>query len=219
MKHFINRVQRQVLAGLILIVPFAITIVVAVFIYHLIDRFVGPLVMHIVPPTPEGEFGVAALAVRVVLTIVVTLLILFLAGFLSTTYVTHEIYQAGEQLVLRTPFVKTIYGTSKQLIHLVTSNKNNLFKQMALVEFPRPGSWTVAFVTGHTHLSGDPRQFVSVLVPHAPNPLSGFVLILPADQVRVLDVGVEDGIKMIMSGGVIIPDQLTARPLTNPTGN
>lgn len=216
MKHFISRVQRQVLAGLILIVPFAVTIIAAVFIYNLIDRFVGPLVDKIVPPPSAdiaGQIHLVAVSIRVLFTIFMTILMLYLAGFVSTTIVTHKFYEAGEQLVLKIPLVKTIYGTTKQIVHLVSIQKSMRFKRLALIEFPRPGILAVGLVTGETHIAGDPRRFVSVFLPTTPNPTSGFLLILPDDQVRAIDIGIEEGIKLIMSGGMIIPDMLTPQPL------
>ncbi len=175
MKHFLNRVQRQVLAGLILIVPFAVTILAAVFIYRLIDRFVGPLVDQFVAKPLPGESNPYAVGVRVVLTVVFTFLILYLAGFVSTTIVVHKFYEAGEQLVLKIPLAKTIYGTTKQIVHLVSVQNRERFKRLALIEFPRPGVFAVGVVTGETRVAGDPRRFVSVFLPTTPNPTSGYL--------------------------------------------
>ncbi|MEN6626318.1 MAG: DUF502 domain-containing protein [Candidatus Sumerlaeia bacterium] len=221
MNHFFHRAQRQVLAGLILIVPVAVTVLITIFAYNLINRFVGPLVDRMLYLWPLSAIAdqrtLIGTALKVLLSLLTTLTVLYLAGAITTTLFTHKLYTAGEQLVLRIPFVKTVYGTTKQLLHLITAGGGGRFKRMALVEFPRPGIFSVGFVTGETRLAGDPRRFVSIFVPKAPNPTNGFLIILPEEDVRILDIGVDDGIKMVMSGGVIIPPQVNPEPFSSST--
>lgn len=213
MKQFASRVQRQVLAGLLIIVPFAVTIMVAVFLYTFIDKIAGPVVRQILPQPEPGHFNLLAVAIHVLLTLLLTVLVLYLAGFVSTTFFTHELYLAGEQLVLKIPLAKVVYGITKQVLQLFSRDKGTRYKRIALVEFPREGMYSVGFVTNETHVEGDPRRFVSVFVPHTPNPMAGFLVIVSDDQVQTLDITVEEAIKLIMSGGVIMPGLLRHAPI------
>lgn len=217
MKHFAGRVQRQVFTGLILIVPFAVTILVAVFIYRVIDQFVGPIVRHVLRETAAQDPGALAIGIHIALTMTATVILLYLVGLAATTIAMRKLYGAGERLLSKNPFIKGVHGIAKQVFNPIASENKTRFKRMALVEFPRRGMWSVGFVTGETRLAGDPRRFVSVFIPHVPNPMTGFLIVLPDDRARTIDMGVEDGLKLIMSGGLSIPDMLTPAPLAAPS--
>ena len=216
MHPFLQRVQRRILAGLVLIVPIVVTAMVATFLFRTIDRFIGPLVDRLLAlllgePAP-GEWTLLRDTMRPMMTVLMTLLVLYFAGFVSTTLVTRKLYDLGEQILLRIPLIKSVYGLTKQIVDLVMNRDKRAFKQIVMIEYPRVGVHALAFVTGETFLLHDPRRYVNLFLPTTPNPTSGFMLILPDEQVRTLDITIEDGIKMIMSGGVITPDQLSHRP-------
>lgn len=216
MQHFFQRVQRRILAGLVLIVPIAVTIAVAAFIYASIERLVGPLVDQFtrIPflANLKDEEGHIRAELNVPLTLFLTFLLLYVAGFVSTTFVIRKLYGAGEQILLRIPFLKSIYGLTKQILDLVMSRDKGAFKQIVLVEYPKADSWAIGFVTGGTRLKGDPRPYVNLFVPTTPNPTSGFLLIVPREKVRTVNLSVEEGIKLIMSGGVISPAMIEHQP-------
>ncbi len=217
MQHFFQRVQRRILAGLVLIVPIAVTIAVAAFIYASIERVVGPLVDQFtrIPHLSnviKDEQGHIRAEFNVPLTLILTFLLLYVAGFVSTTFVIRKLYGAGEQLLLRIPFLKSIYGLTKQILDLVMSRDKGAFKQIVLVEYPKVDSWAIGFVTGCTRFKDDPRPYVNLFVPTTPNPTSGFLLLVPREKVRAVRLSVEEGIKLIMSGGVISPDLIDHHP-------
>ncbi len=214
MARALSRIQRRILAGLMLIVPIVVTTMVAAFLFRAINRFVGPIVemlFNYIGHADETQSLVYTLT-RVVFTILLTLLVLYFAGFVSATLVTRKLYELGEQILLRIPLIKSVYGITKQIVDLIMSRDKRAFKQVVLVEYPRPGMHALAFVTGETRLVEDPRLYLNIFIPTTPNPTSGFLLILPSEQVRNLDLTIEEGVKMIMSGGVITPELIIHRP-------
>ncbi|MBT3536868.1 MAG: DUF502 domain-containing protein, partial [Rhodospirillaceae bacterium] len=131
-------------------------------------------------------------------------------GFLTANIFGRTLLKVGEQLVNRMPVVRTIYGALKQVLETVLSQSSNSFRQAVLVEYPRRGIWTVAFVTGDTEgevarcLDDD---MVNIYVPTTPNPTSGFLLMVPRRDLIFLDMPVEDAAKYIISIGVIAPEE------------
>ena len=117
--------------------------------------------------------------------------------------------RTGERLVNRMPVVRSIYGAFKQILETVLSQSSNSFRQAVLVEYPRRGIWTVAFVTGETEGEGAQRlddEMSNIYVPTTPNPTSGFLLMVPRRDLIFLDMPVEDAAKYVISIGVIAPE-------------
>lgn len=201
--------RRRLLAGLVVIVPIAVTFAVSVFIYQFIEGFTGPLVGHLF----ELEFWRELFGpefrphrvFRMILTVLMVFLILYFAGLISTTVLMRKAYAYGEYLVLKIPLIKSIYGLSKQMIDLLASDKSENVRRMVMIEYPRPGIYAFAYATGRTRLS-DGRDMINLFLPTTPNPTSGFMLLLPPDQVWVVDLDAETGIKYIMTGGVVSPE-------------
>jgi uncharacterized membrane protein len=131
-------------------------------------------------------------------------LILYFAGAFAANFIGKRIIAFGEGIVERMPLVKTIYGTSKQLIHSATLPGKGAFKRVVLVPFPRTGSKALGFVTGSfTDKHG--RKLLSVFVSTSPNPTSGFVVLYPEEEVEDTPLSVEEGFKIIVSGGILTP--------------
>ena len=141
-----------------------------------------------------------------------SILVLVLAMLLTGVFVTNIFGQwwlkQWDRLMHRIPIVKSIYSSVKQVSDTLFSSSGNAFREAVLVQYPRQGSWTIAFVTGKPggevahHLPGD---FVSVYVPTTPNPTSGFFLMMPRSEVVVLDMSVDQALKYVISMGVVIP--------------
>jgi uncharacterized membrane protein len=218
-RGFLYRARRRILAGLVIVVPLVVTFFVASLAYQFLQRLVGPLL----DPAWDrllGQIFIQRSLIRTVVEAVVTLGVglglLYLCGLISTTFLTRWIFGMGEAVLLRIPLLKNIYSLTKQAIDLVMSKEKNAFKELVLIEYPRQGVYALAFVTGETRLSDGPGLHVNLFLPTTPNPTSGFMLILPEAQVRVIEMSIEEGVRLIMSGGVISPQELQLRPYHSP---
>jgi uncharacterized membrane protein len=136
-------------------------------------------------------------------------LIVLLTGIIATNFFGKRVILFWEAMLARVPVVKSIYYSVKQVSDTLFSDSGNAFRKALLVQYPREGSWTIAFLTGHPggdvvhHLKGD---YVSVYVPTTPNPTSGFFLMMPKKDIIELDMSVDEALKYIISMGVVTPD-------------
>ena len=140
---------------------------------------------------------------------ILTLLIIFLTGLATRNFIGKHVVLVWEAIVVRIPVVNTIYSSVKQVSDTLFSSSGNAFRKALLVEYPRRGCWTIAFLTGvpggdvKNHLQGD---YVSLYVPTTPNPTSGFFLMVPREDTIELDMTVDAALKYIVSMGVVAPD-------------
>jgi uncharacterized membrane protein len=139
---------------------------------------------------------------------VLTLLMIFLTGLLAANFIGQKLVGWWDKLLSRIPVVNSVYKSVKQVSDTLFAPNGNAFRKALLVQYPRQGSWTVAFLTGRPggdiprHLHG---EYVSVYVPTTPNPTSGFFLMMPAQDVVELDMTVDEALKYIISMGVVAP--------------
>jgi len=141
---------------------------------------------------------------------ILTLLIIFITGLATRNFIGRQVVSLWEGLLTRIPVVKSIYSSVKQVSDTLFSSSGNAFRKAVLVQYPRQGSWTIAFLTGvpggevKNHLQGD---YVSLYVPTTPNPTSGFFLMVPRADTVELDMSVDEALKYIVSMGVVAPEQ------------
>ena len=193
--------RRYLIAGLLVWVPLGITLWVLHFLLTSLDQ-----ILLVLPDAaqPRALFGFDIPGIGVL----VAFLILFATGVVAANFFGARLIRAWEAVLGRIPFVKSIYSSVKQVSDTLLSDKGQTFRKALLVEFPRPGSWTIAFQTGTPadavapHLPG---EHVSVYVPTTPNPTGGYFLMLPRAQVRELDMTVDEALKYIISMGVVSP--------------
>ncbi len=193
--------KRYLIAGLLVWVPLGITIWVVHWLLTSIDQILLVLPRNLQPRALIG-FDIPGLGV------VVAFLILLATGVVAANFFGQRVIRGWESLLGRIPFVKSIYSSVKQVSDTLLSKKGNAFRKALLVEFPRPGSWTIAFQTGTPAASVAPHlpgEHVSVYVPTTPNPTGGYFLMLPRSQVRELDMTVDEALKYIISMGVVAP--------------
>jgi len=193
--------RRYLIAGLLVWVPLGITIWVLHALVSALDQ-----TLLLVPESwrPEALFGFGIPGLGVLL----SFLILMLTGILAANFVGARLILLWEGLLSRIPFVKSIYSSVKQVSDTLLSEQGNAFRKALLVEFPHPGSWTIAFLTGTPAPSIAPllgEEHVSVYVPTTPNPTGGYFLIVPKSRVREVDMSVDDALKYIISMGVVAP--------------
>jgi uncharacterized membrane protein len=198
--------KRYFITGLLVLVPLVITIWVLKSLIGMMDQ---SLLLLPVGWRPETQLGFYIPGIGTLL----TLLIVLVTGVIATNFFGKRIILFWEGMLARVPVVKSIYYSVKQVSDTLFSDSGQAFRQALLVQYPREGSWTIAFQTGQpggdvaNHLQGD---YVSVYVPTTPNPTSGFFLMMPKKDVIELDMSVDDALKYIISMGVVTPDN---RPL------
>ena len=195
-------IKRYFITGLLVLVPLFITLWVLIVLIGLLDQSLWLL------PTswrPEALFGMSIPGLGALL----TLGVIFLTGVLATNFFGKRIIYFWEALLGRVPVVKSIYYSVKQVSDTLFADSGQAFRKALLVQYPRQGSWTIAFLTGKpggdvvNHLEGD---YVSVYVPTTPNPTSGFFLMMPRADVIELKMSVDEALKYIVSMGVVAPD-------------
>ena len=193
--------KRYLIAGLLVWVPLGITIWVLHFLVTSLDSI---LLLFPESARPEALFGFSIPGIGVV----VAFVILLGTGMLTANFLGLRVIRAWESVLVRIPFVKSIYSSVKQVSDTLLSPQGNAFRKALLVEFPHPGSWTIAFQTGNP--AGDVAarldgEHVSVYVPTTPNPTSGYFVIVPRTRVHELDMTVDEALKYIISMGVVAP--------------
>ena len=204
--------KRYFITGLLVLVPLFITAWVLATLIGLMDQ---SLLLLPLAWRPEAQFGHSVPGIGAIL----TLLIIFVTGLVATNFFGKQLIALWENLLGRVPVVKSIYNSVKQVSDTLFSDSGNAFRKALLVQYPREGSWTVAFLTGQpggdvsNHLKGD---YVSVYVPTTPNPTSGFFLMMPREDVVELDMSVDEALKYIISMGVVAPADKSPI-ITNPT--
>lgn len=196
-----TRLRNYFLTGLLVTAPPALTIYLAVLFVSFIDN----KVRHLIPEeyNPEQYLPFASPGLGVVIVIVA----LIVLGAFTTGYLGRLFVRIWERMWEKMPFVSGIYSTFKQLFETVFSKKSNAFRQVVLVEFPRKDVWTVAFVTSDVPyaLSNalNDNELISVYVPTTPNPTSGYWGMYRRQEVIPLNISVEDGLKMVISLGIV----------------
>lgn len=189
-------------AGILITAPIAITFYLAWLIIEWIDSKVTPLVPPIYNPETYLPFSIPGLGL-IIVCIALTLIGALTAGMLGRFWV-----RTSERILNRMPVIRSVYSAIKQIFETVLSNKSNAFREVVLFEYPRRGSWAMGFITGTTEgeiQDSTEDDVVNVFLPTTPNPTSGYLLFLPRRELVVLSMTVEEGIKMIVSGGIVTP--------------
>ncbi len=199
------RLRAYFFAGILITAPISITFYIAWNFIDFVDRQVTPLIPAAYNPKQWGVPGVGLLLVVVVLTLVGAIT----AGFVGRIWL-----RLSEAVVQRMPVLSGIYSAIKQVFETVLAQKSQAFREVVLIEYPRKGIWTIAFITGTTAgriaqpiAAETEGEMVNVFVPTTPNPTSGFLLFLPRSDIRLLDISVEDGLKLVISGGIVLPPE------------
>ncbi len=217
--------KKYLIAGLLVWLPLAVTIWVLQAVLGLLDGVFVWLLNGSQAVLPEGAHSFIELLRKIPgLGVIVMLIGLLITGVLATNVVGQWALRQGHQLLTRIPIVKSIYSSVQQVSDTLFSSSGNAFREAVLVQYPREGAWTIAFVTGKPggeaalHLPGD---YLSIYVPTTPNPTSGFFLMLPRTDVIALAMSVDDALKYVISMGVVAPStviEATPLPLRNSIG-
>jgi len=213
-------VKKYLIAGLLVWLPLAVTIWVLQAVLGLLDGVFGWMLTASQAVLPSATHApIEWLRSIPGLGVVMMVLGLLLTGMFATNMVGQWSLVQGHRLMTRIPIVKSIYSSVKQVSDTLFSTSGNAFRQAVLVQYPRAGAWTIAFVTGKPggeaahHLHGD---YLSVYVPTTPNPTSGFFLMVPRSDVILLAMSVDEALKYVISMGVVAPPMSRAAPRTPP---
>lgn len=193
--------RRYVIAGLLVWVPLVITVVVIRALVGFMDQS-----LLLLPPEwrPEALLGYPIPGLGLVLTVT----IVFVTGLLAANIFGRRIVSAWESLLARIPLVRSIYSAVKQVAETLFAANGEAFRKVLLIEYPRRGIWTLAFQTGTATQEIQQRteaEVITVFVPTTPNPTSGFIMMLPRNEVMELSMTVEEALKLVVSLGVVGP--------------
>jgi uncharacterized membrane protein len=198
----VTRLRAYFLTGVIVTAPIGITI----FLVWQFISFLDDQVDNLLPPQYNPEtylpFTLPGLG------LLVTLAFLTLVGMLTAGFAGRSLIRLGERLLSRMPVVRSVYGTLKQIFETVLAESSRSFREVVLIEYPRRGIGAIGFVTGPTRgevQSKAEEELVNVFLPTTPNPTSGFLLFVPKRELIPLDMTIEEGMKMVISGGIVAP--------------
>jgi uncharacterized membrane protein len=196
------KLRSYLLSGLLVMAPIVITLYIVGIIVTFADNFLKALIPSHYLPNYYLPFDIPGLG------LIAVILLLILIGALVTGFFGKLLVHLSERLLHKTPVVRSIYSGVKQVFVSLLESKSSTLKQVALIEFPRKGIWALGFVTGTTkgEVQEDTEEEVlNVFVPTTPNPTSGFLVFIPRKEITFLEMTVEEGIKMVISGGIITP--------------
>ena len=205
-RSYLSRLRNYFLTGIIVTAPIAITFAVAMWVINWIDSKIVPLIPAAYNPQAilQNYTGLHVPGIG----LVVVLIGLTLIGFLAAGLLGRFIVRIGENLLNRMPIIRSIYGALKQIFETVLRSSSRSFREVALIQYPRQGIWALGFIT--TSTTGEVQNeikedVVNVFLPTTPNPTSGFLLFVPRKDVIVMNMSVEEAIKMIVSAGIVTP--------------
>lgn len=199
----LQRLRRTIMAGLTIIAPLWVTGWVLKTLFNWADGFSAPLIRQMAKPLGYPEFHIPGLG------FVLTFVILWGVGAFAANVVGRSLLRYGRGALEGLPLVRTIYAPVQQLMETLTSPSKAGFEKVVLVEYPRTGLWTLGFLAGDVPREAEAVPAHSIFVPTAPNPTTGFMLIVPPEQLRPTELGVEEALKMIVSAGVVVPPALS----------
>ncbi len=190
--------KKYFIAGLLVVVPLIITYSVLKALFEALDGLLQPVIHKL------AGFYVPGLGV------ITTFVLIILAGILTHNLVGRKLYGLWERLLASVPLIRPIYSATKSLIESTTASKSGSFQEVVLVEYPRPGSYAIGFVANRlqVEIDGTMRHCASVFVPSPPTPFAGPSVIMPIEQVQLLDITFEQALKFVVSGGVAAPATL-----------
>jgi uncharacterized membrane protein len=196
------RLRNYFLAGILATAPVSITVYIAWRFIAWVDEGVFALLPPEYNPKTYLPFSIPGIG------LIIALVGITLVGAITAGLLGRLMRQLMEAVVNRLPIIRTIYNLIKQVTETALANRAQAFRECALVEYPRKGSWTVGFITGKTAkefeaLTGE--EMVNVFVPTTPNPTSGFLMFIPRREVHILDMSVEDALKLVISLGLVLP--------------
>jgi len=197
-RQFIETVRRMFISGIIVTVPIIVTFIVLNFLFEQVDGILEPTLRRLLGYSIPG-MGLLA-----------TIVLILLAGLLARNVVGSRLFSFGELLFVRTPLVRAVYSAAKQLVEAVALPSRKVFDRAVLIEYPRKGMYAIGFAAARTRVPSGPvtGEMIAVFIPSTPTPVTGFVVMVPTDEVFEIDATTEEIIKALVSGGIATPPVL-----------
>ena len=183
-----KQLRKSFFTGLLVVIPIGATIYILIFLIEILNDLL---------PFSFLPYGTG---------IVLTIILITLVGFMTTNFIGKRLIEGGEQVIFRIPLVKNVYAAVKQISDAMLSSPGKKYRRVVLIEYPRKGIYTLAFVTGIAKgeiQNKTTSNVINLFVPTTPNPTSGFYLMVPENDVIDLDISVEDAFKLLISGGMV----------------
>ncbi len=202
-KNIFQKTRRYFFTGLAVTAPIGITVYLSVIFINLIDNNVKDLVPSKYNPDTYLPFNIPGTG------LIVAVISLILIGFFTAGIFGRFFVRVGENIINKLPVVRSIYNALKQIFQTILGSSSKAFREVVLIQYPRKDLWAVAFITSET--KGEVKaklknKSVNVFLPTTPNPTSGFLLFVPSKDVIRLKMNVEEGMKLVISGGIITPE-------------
>ncbi len=201
-QSFLGSVRSAFGRGLVVLVPVVITLVVLNIMFNTIDRIISPIFDLILERHIPG------------LGFITMILLILFVGLLSRNLIGRALFKFFERVLFTIPLARNIYSAMKDLFSAFgIGGKGKSFRQVVLLEYPRHGIWTIGFVTNEVVIesSSNEQKLISVYILNPPNPTSGVLALVPQKNLQVLDISVEDGLKFVLSGGIVTSGMLTIK--------
>jgi uncharacterized membrane protein len=197
-KQIGRRLRIQFGAGILVVVPIIIAILILVWLFNYIDNIAQPVAESLLGRTIPGlGFGILVL-------------LIYLTGVVATSLIGNRLIRYGESLLARVPLFRYLYTGIRQILQSFTSPREGGFLQVVLVEFPKKGMRAIGFVTSESRVKSDEKLF-SVFIPTSPNPTSGYLEIVRESDIIKTDISVDDALKMVLSAGKVSLQEVTDR--------
>jgi len=202
MKRFIVKIRRQFITGLAILLPVGLTFYIIIVLFRVLSRILYPVFVKI------HYFNIFPEEALYVFSFIGVIIIIWLIGAFASNFIGRKLLKYFQNLIEKTPVISSIYKTIEQIIEALLLEKK-AFKEVVLIEYPRKGVNTLAFLTGE--LEVDDKKYLTLFVPTTPNPTSGFFIMVEEKDVKRVNIPVEDATKLIVSGGIITPDKWKRR--------
>ena len=197
-----SKIRSWFFTGILVMTPLILTIYVVWAFITFVDNLVVPLVPIEYRPSYYLPFSIPGLG------LIIVFLFTTFVGILATGLFGRTLIRLWENILNRMPVVRSVYSAIKQILETVMATQSDAFRQAVLVEYPRKDIWAIGFVTGSTKgevSENVNKKMVNVFMPTTPNPTSGFLLFFPEKDLRFLEMSVEDALKLVVSGGMVVP--------------
>ena len=215
--QFKKDIRKRMLSGLLLILPVYVTFFVVKFLFGFVGGTLAPVIKKLLqiqgvalPKSSVDEFIITFLG------LILTFISLYFLGIFAANFIGKAIITYFENLLTKTPVIKNIYSSVKQIIHSVSLPGKQSFKRVVLIDFPKEGAKSLGFVTGTTEYNNG-KKVITVFIPTVPNPTTGFLIFTTEDEVMDSNLTVEEAFKTLFSGGVLTPKDITSKFKSAPT--
>ncbi len=200
----ISRLRGYLLAGILVTAPITLTIYLTYLFLNFVDRNVAALLPREMYDSLYGETTIPGIG------LFIAVFAFIMIGWFAKNFLGRLMIRVAEYFVDRMPVIRTLYGAIKQIFETIMASQSSAFREVVMLEYPRRGVWSIGFVTGtsqgevqyHTE-----QETVNVFVPTTPNPTSGYLLFVPKKDLTYLEMSVEDGVKLVVSAGIITPSE------------